>query len=91
MNNEQQPGHSEVANKIKTIRAYYKLCQKPEHRNVILKVINHHVVRKYSLTNVQDKTFFNTLPVLLKDANPDVIKYTVKVSVRRPGDKSGNV
>uniref|UniRef100_A0A1I7USV8 Armadillo repeat-containing protein 1 n=1 Tax=Caenorhabditis tropicalis TaxID=1561998 RepID=A0A1I7USV8_9PELO len=51
--------------KIKTIRAYYKLCQKPENRGIILK----------------DKTFFNTLPTLLKDDSSDVIRYAVKILV----------
>lgn len=51
--------------KIKTIRAYYKLCQKPENRCVVIK----------------DKTFFQTLPTLLKDESSDVIRYTVKILV----------
>ncbi|CAL2027485.1 unnamed protein product [Caenorhabditis brenneri] len=51
--------------KIKTIRAYYKLCQKPENRCIVLK----------------DKTFFNTLPTLLKDDSSDVIRYSVKILV----------
>ncbi|ULU14302.1 hypothetical protein L3Y34_016672 [Caenorhabditis briggsae] len=54
-----------TADKIKTIRAYYKLCQKPENRGIVLK----------------DKTFFNTLPTLLKDDSSDVIRYTVKILV----------
>ncbi|EFO83798.1 hypothetical protein CRE_14199 [Caenorhabditis remanei] len=53
------------SDKIRTIRAYYKLCQKPENRCIVLR----------------DKTFFNTLPTLLKDDSSDVIRYTVKILV----------
>ncbi|CAB3407682.1 unnamed protein product [Caenorhabditis bovis] len=54
---------SENAEKVKTIRAYYKLCQKPENRAIVLK----------------DKMFANTLPSLLSDESPDVIRYVVKI------------
>ncbi|CAI5437656.1 unnamed protein product [Caenorhabditis angaria] len=51
------------ADKVKTIRAYYKLCQKVEHRPIVLK----------------DKMFFTTLPSLLFDESPDVVRYVVKI------------
>lgn len=60
-----EPAAAANADKIKTIRAYYKLCQKPENRCVVIK----------------DKTFFQTLPTLLKDESSDVIRYTVKILV----------
>ena len=68
------------SDKIRTIRAYYKLCQKPENRCIVLRVsvlFNISVKRNYC----QDKTFFNTLPTLLKDDSSDVIRYTVKVRI----------
>ncbi|CAD6190963.1 unnamed protein product [Caenorhabditis auriculariae] len=49
--------------KVATLRAYYKLCSKPEHRSIVLK----------------DKVFVSLLNSLLNDDNPDVIRYVVKI------------
>uniref|UniRef100_A0A8R1DH78 Armadillo repeat-containing protein 1 n=1 Tax=Caenorhabditis japonica TaxID=281687 RepID=A0A8R1DH78_CAEJA len=54
-----------ATDKIKTVRAYYKLCVKQEHRSIVLK----------------DAFFFATLPALLKDDNFDIVRYTVKILV----------
>ncbi|CAI2292438.1 unnamed protein product [Caenorhabditis sp. 36 PRJEB53466] len=53
------------ADKIKTIRGYYKLCQTQQNRGTVLR----------------DKLFFTTLPTLLKDDSCDVIRYTSKILV----------